>query len=1123
MKLGGIDFPSALMTALRDHRLVVFAGAGVSMGRPACLPNFRTLAKQIAQGTGEDIADGEPEDRFLGRLQTDRGVRVHATAAALLTKGRPRATKLHRDLLRLFADATYTRVVTTNFDLLFEQMAEESAAGSTTEVFNAPALPLGQEFNGIVHVHGALDRPETMVLTDADFGRAYLTEGWARRFLVDLFRSLTVLFVGYSHDDIVMHYLARALPVGSTQRFVLTDESGDERWTRLGVVPIPFPKSDYGTLYTGIRELAKYRSRGILDWQHDIREIAKSDPPTGDYEVETLAEAFSDPARTRFFTTSARDPAWIDWLDRHEHLINLFRGRVQLTEPERELANWLAKAFAWDHPDEVWRIIGRQRMHLHPEFWQPLAYAVGLRDSNATDSKILSRWVSVLLATATSQTTDSAFQYLAERCIKHGEIDSLIAVFEHVTTVTLRFSRFFTGLYGDAESNTVPTVLAELDAANDDYPHTAAYVWNDGLRPNLGQIAGRVLAHVVSNLETQHRTLSTWGAAARDSDPLSRSRFAIEVGKRAPHRQSPEISEVLIDAARDCLEWLASNEPVNAARWCDRLASAPTPILRRLAIHGVIARDLRPDDMIDWILRRSSQFDESARHERIRALKISYPRAGQGRRRNVIRDILDYRWPRPQDKESHELTVSHKFSWLEWLLEAAPECRLLHEALGNLRQRYPGFRHREFPDEDHRTWLDDGIPFFPWRPQALLAHPARDWAHKLLKYQPSDPLQPDRRRLLDAVTRASAQNIDWGMDLADDLLQRENWDADLWSAMLRSWSATKLDSSQYRRVLQVLGCKALHSIHAGPIADVLQAMARNTDLPEYEELINAADTVALDLWKSIDGQEIPEECDDWLIKAWNHPAGVLTQFWIDSLVFWKKRKKHQAADIERYKGRFSAIVRDGTAVGRLGRCILCRNLSMFLAFDEAWTKDNLLPLVYDYPCRSNNVDYLAVWDGLLSGTINAPVAQILKIPFLDATERMAKEPADGTRRKSFVECYTFVLTFFAGDPVRTWIPMLLKWVSEKERITFVRSVHERLENMNEAQQADIWQRWIKQYWQNRGQGIPDGLQPREAWHMLRWLPLLRNVFPEAVDVAIRMSAPSDMRTGNRTQYGVHAE
>jgi hypothetical protein len=53
---------------------------------------------------------------------------------------------------------------------------------------------------------------QDIVLTDSDFGRAYLTEGWARRFLVDLFRHFTVLFVGYSHSDTVMHYLARALP-----------------------------------------------------------------------------------------------------------------------------------------------------------------------------------------------------------------------------------------------------------------------------------------------------------------------------------------------------------------------------------------------------------------------------------------------------------------------------------------------------------------------------------------------------------------------------------------------------------------------------------------------------------------------------------------------------------------------------------------------------------------------------------------------------------------------------------------------------------------------------------------------------------------------------------------------
>ena len=90
---------------------------------------------------------------------------------------------------------------------------EEKLFGSSPEVFRAPALPLGNEFRGIVHVHGSVVCPERMVLTDADFGRAYIVEGWAQRFLVELFGCFTVLFVGYSHNDTIMNYLARALPV----------------------------------------------------------------------------------------------------------------------------------------------------------------------------------------------------------------------------------------------------------------------------------------------------------------------------------------------------------------------------------------------------------------------------------------------------------------------------------------------------------------------------------------------------------------------------------------------------------------------------------------------------------------------------------------------------------------------------------------------------------------------------------------------------------------------------------------------------------------------------------------------------------------------------------------------
>ena len=225
MKVSDVEFPDSLLSALRDGSLVVFAGAGVSMGEPSGLPDFKSLAKEIARGTGQDLDEEESEDRFLGRLH-DEGKKVHELAAQTLVSGQPQPTQLHTDLLRLFPAQQSVRLVTTNFDMLFEQAAEE-VFDSKPEVFRAPALPLGSKFNGLVHVHGAVDRADDMVLTDSDFGRAYLTEGWARRFVLGLFNSYTVLFVGYSHSEVVMNYLARALPPTGVQRFVLTKK---RRW-----------------------------------------------------------------------------------------------------------------------------------------------------------------------------------------------------------------------------------------------------------------------------------------------------------------------------------------------------------------------------------------------------------------------------------------------------------------------------------------------------------------------------------------------------------------------------------------------------------------------------------------------------------------------------------------------------------------------------------------------------------------------------------------------------------------------------------------------------------------------------------------------------------------------------
>ena len=392
MTTSDIRFPEPLRAALRDGRLVVFAGAGVSMGDPASLPDFRTLADSIAAGTGAVRHTHDSDDAFLGRLQ-HQGVEVHEIAALNLRTNRggeiPAPTDLHRDLLRLYLDPAAVRIVTTNFDLLFSDAAQH-VFPETPELFKAPALPLGRSFNGIVHVHGCLDRPHDLVLTDADFGRAYLTEGWARRFLVELFRSFTVMFVGYSHDDTVMKYLTRALPASEAERrFILTDNAESDRWPVLGITPISYPREpgdDHGRLSEGVRALANDARRGLLDWRHEIIEIARRPPSLDDREAGVIDEALADPTKAQFFTEGATDPEWLEWLDQHGHLAPLF-GAGNLDERHALLAGWMAGRFAFEHPELLFLLIARHGMGLSPQIWTRLVRTVAFRDDPPPEEK----------------------------------------------------------------------------------------------------------------------------------------------------------------------------------------------------------------------------------------------------------------------------------------------------------------------------------------------------------------------------------------------------------------------------------------------------------------------------------------------------------------------------------------------------------------------------------------------------------------------------------------------------------------------------------------------------------------------------------------------------------------
>ena len=1121
MKIAGIDFPIDLLNALRDGKLVVFAGAGVSRGEPARLPNFEHLAQMIAEGTGEGLQDGETIDRFLGRLQHGH-VKVHERAAEILSPDGLEPTELHRNLLRLYPDAGPVYVVTTNFDLLFEQAAE-NLFGNVPEVFRAPALPLGRQFNGIVHLHGAVSTPSEMVITDEVFGRAYMTEGWAARFLVELFSNFTILFVGYSYDDTIMSYLTRALPPRATDRhFALTQETNfdAQRWRLLEIEPITYPQpseNDHSILDEGVRRLADLTRRGVVDWHREITAIAEN-PPSFDEETEDLIEyALADATRTRFFTEAATDLEWIDWLDKREYLNPLFLDGT-LSECGKRWSWWLAEQFAYNHANKLFLLIGKHNMHLHPDFWHDLVRQIGTDREASWDKGILTRWVSLLLATGRISTntsgligTDTLMQLIGERCIQHGILDCLLQIFDAMMGSRIRLTEGFL-LPNDDENNEGPPVDVELLLIGDHY--TLDKLWESGLKPNLSQVAMPLLDRAIERLEEQFLTLRTWQKANRNWDPASDSRSAIE-----PHEQNVflEAIDVLIDGARDCLEWLASSEADAAARWCDQLVCSDAPLLRRLAVHGVSKReDLTADDKIDWLLTHADLHERSIHHEVFRAVKLAYPETNPERREVLIESVRNYPWADGDDPDTRRYIARRHFDWFDWLHQSDPHCALARQALAEVSAEYPDFESREHPDLLHWMSLDWEDLQTSWTPEQLLANPASHWLDNLLSFQVAEGEESNRRTLLNHVAEAATQNFDWGLDLANVLGEAEKWDTDLWSTLIHAWSRMELDENRYSKVLSWLGKVELHPRYNREIADALYALLREDRSSYALNLLPQANEIAATLWRHLDSIELTEETDDWSRFAINYPAWDLANFWLYGFSLWRQHQDPTPTVLsDEYREALSGIMEDQSLSGKLGRTVLAGQFAFLLAVDETWTRDNLLPLF-----ASDSKDFQAAWDGFLTrGRLNPAVAEIMADPFFEAVERINSDLFN--QRDRFIKYYIYMFEYLAENPLDRWIRKFFQYASQEqpseteESMLFPRNAQEtknyfaaevgsRLRRMAEAEQQEWWQRWLKRYWENRLDGIPAALEAGEIAHMLNWLPHLTAVFPEAVNLAVQM-------------------
>ena len=227
------DLPDEIRQAALDGDLVLFVGAGVSM--LVNLPSWLSLAskalEELRQKGFLNYSDVEQLKALDPRKQLSIAELICSENSIPFELAKYLTTHEVDQGIYIYLNKIGCPCVTTNYDVLLRPHYYSTKDGSSTEVpisrFDQKQDLLAGHLNTpgtVVHLHGSVVKPETMVVTTKQYLEHYEDET-VQAFLGELFQKKTILFIGYGLEEveILEHILrkGRAHVTGNRRRLAL--------------------------------------------------------------------------------------------------------------------------------------------------------------------------------------------------------------------------------------------------------------------------------------------------------------------------------------------------------------------------------------------------------------------------------------------------------------------------------------------------------------------------------------------------------------------------------------------------------------------------------------------------------------------------------------------------------------------------------------------------------------------------------------------------------------------------------------------------------------------------------------------------------------------------------------
>ncbi|MGJ5621387.1 anti-phage defense-associated sirtuin Dsr1 [Sulfitobacter sp. MF3-043] len=1004
----GPDIPEELLEAQEEGRVVFFCGAGISY--PAGLPGFGGLVDDIYNALGvspsaveKTALDNSQFDTAIGLLERGHPggrLAVRRALVDILTPNfkRPKATQTHQALLTLSKSRSgQTRLVTTNFDRIFDKVIDEEKLNTLS--FAAPLLPVPKNrWDGLVYLHGILPEAATdddlnrLIMSSGDFGIAYLTERWAARFVGELFRGYTVCFVGYSINDPILRYMMDALAADtlmgedSPKAFAFgnfskgKEEDAKKEWEAKNVIPILYKgyRRHY-YLHETLHAWAMNYRDGLNGKEALVTKYCQIKPVTTtkqDDFVGRMVWALSDKSGlpAKYFADFNPLPTF-DWVG--PFMNNQFR--------HKDLSRFGVQADKKEDPKLAFSLLRRPSPYTRSSFMAPVQ-AFGLNSRRLDDvMKHLARWLArhvdnpELFHWITDLGANLLPQFeweLKQKLDKDPPSPALQILWALLFSGRIKNRTPHHNLYSWGERLKIQGLTATLqfelrNALAPVVKISRPYRWPDAVNvsdSDQPRVSDLVEWEIVLGMDHSHSAVRSLGEVNQWTEALplllpdfsSLLRDALDLmqylGKASDredlsfyhqpsissHEQNKDYNEwtVLIDLTRDA--WLAAAElnPEAAMSEAQRWSSARYPLFRRLAFFAA-AQNLKligEEKALSWLLSDDHYWlwAITTRRETIRLIASLSTRISAIQSDTLQAAICEG----PPDQmfrdnlDAGDLQRAKKR--MQWLLLAKLNVAggvLNHNAQALFNQIKDQYSEWKLAD-------DERDEFASWTSDGQEDRIVRQAPRSVdeLELWLEEFQSTDHFRESDDWQEICVKDLSLAVDALTALAQRGIWPLGRWRQALQAWAG---DEGIALRSWEKLYSTYL-SISDSDLKEIAWALAwwlRTVSKSKVEEadcffgLIGSIFNAYRNDTMEFDAEIISH--------AINHPVGIATEaamnWWFDQGL---EDDQGLHAEVEPI---FIDICRQDVPGLRYGPIILAGSLITLYRVDREWTKANLLP------------------------------------------------------------------------------------------------------------------------------------------------------------------------------------